>query len=131
MEYQSKNNSGAIWLIPVVLLIFDFIIMGGDTSMMEYVIWPTIVGGGIGALIMWAGNKDMSVSIINDKLILKKSASEVREYSKDQIASYRISKDQGKTVIRISGNDKSEYEMASYLLDLKGFEEAINKFLTV
>ncbi len=129
MKYVSKNNSAAAWLIPIAFLIFDFIIMGGDTDMMEYVIWPTLIGGGVGALILWAGNKDMSVSIENDKLILKKSATESREYSRDQIISYRVSKDQGKTVIRISGNDKSEFEMASYMLDLNGFEDAMSKFL--
>jgi len=129
MNYLSKNNSAAAWLIPIAFLIFDFVVMGGDTEMMGYIIWPTLIGGGVGALILWAGNKDMSVSIENDKLILKKNASEIREYSKDQIISYRVSKDQGKTVIRISGNDKSEYEMASYMLDLKGFDEAMSKFL--
>ena len=97
--------------------------------MMGYIIWPTLIGGGVGALILWAGNKDMSISIENEKLILKKSAGEIKEYSKDQIVSYRVSKDQGKTVVRISGNDKSEFELASYMLDLKGFDEAMNKFL--
>lgn len=129
MNYQSKNNSAAAWLIPIVLVIFDFFVIGGDTSMMGYIIWPTLIGGGVGALILWAGNKDMSISIENEKLILKKSAGEIKEYSKDQIVSYRVSKDQGKTVVRISGNDKSEFELASYMLDLKGFDEAMNKFL--
>jgi hypothetical protein len=32
-------------------------------------------------------------------------------------------------VIRVSGNNKSEYEMASYMLDLKGFDEAMNQFI--
>lgn len=129
MNYQSKNNSAAAWLIPIVLVIFDFFVIGGDTSMMGYIIWPTLIGGGVGALILWAGNKDMSISIENEKLILKKSAGVIKEYSKDQIVSYRVSKDQGKTVVRISGNDKSEFELASYMLDLKGFDEAMNKFL--
>jgi hypothetical protein len=129
MNYQSKNNSAVAFLIPIVLLIFDFFVMGGDVEMMGYIIWPTLIGGGVGALIMWAGNKDMSVSIENEKLILKKNAIEIKEYSKDQINTYRVSKDQGKTVIRVSGNNKSEYEMASYMLDLKGFDEAMNQFI--
>lgn len=105
----------------------NFFIVGSES--IQYVIWPTLIGGGIGALIFWAGNKDMSVSIENDKLILKKSATEIKEYTKDEITSYRVSKDQGKTVIRIIGNNKSEYELASFMLDLKGFDEAMTKFL--
>lgn len=129
MNYQSKNNANAIWLLPIILLIFDFFIIGGDISSMGYIIWPTIIGGGIGALTMWAGNKDMSISIVDNKLILKKNLNEVREYNKEEINTYRVSKDQGKTVIRISGNDKSEYELASYFLDLNGFEESMKEFL--
>ncbi len=128
MEYQSKNNAAAAWLIPFVLLGIDFFVVG--SASFQYVLWPTLIGGGVGALIFWAANKDMSVSIINDKLILKKSYTEIKEYTKDEIASYRISKDQGKTVIRIVGNNKSEYELASMMLDLKGFDEAMTKFLT-
>jgi len=129
MNYQSKNNSSAAWLIPIVLLVFDFLVMGGDIEMMKYIIWPTIIGGGFGAFIFWAGNKDISVSITNGKLILKKSTTEFKEYNKEDIISYKISKDQGKAVIRIQSSDKSEYELASYTLDLSGFEEAINNFL--
>lgn len=127
MNYQSKNNSAAAWLIPVFLLVIDFFVVGAES--MQYIIWPTLIGGGVGALIFWAGNKDMSVSIENDKLILRKSSSEIKEYTKEEIASYRVSKDQGKTVIRIIGNNKSEYELASYMLDLKGFDEAMTQFL--
>lgn len=130
MNYKSKNNSTAAFLIPIVFLIFDFFVMGGDVEMMGYIIWPTLIGGGVGALTIWAGNKDMSVSIENEKLILKKDATDIKEYSKDQINTYRISKDQGKTVIRVIGNDKSEYEISSYMLDLKGFDEAMKQFLT-
>jgi hydrogenase maturation factor len=103
--------------------------MGGDVKMMSYIIWPTLIGGFVGAIIIWAGNKDMSVSIENEKLILKKNVTEIKEYSKDQINTYRVSKDQGKTVIRVQGNNKSEYEMASYMLDLNGFDEAMNQFI--
>lgn len=127
MNYQSKNNAAAAWLIPVFFVVMDFFIVGSDS--IQYVIWPTLIGGGIGALILWTGNKDMSVSILDDKLILKKNATEVREFTKDEIASYRVSNDQGKTVIRIIGNNKSEYELASYLIDLKGFDEAMTTFL--
>ena len=129
MNYKSKNNSSTAFLIPIVFLIFDFFVMGGDVKMMSYIIWPTLIGGFVGAIIIWAGNKDMSVSIENEKLILKKNVTEIKEYSKDQINTYRVSKDQGKTVIRVQGNNKSEYEMASYMLDLNGFDEAMNQFI--
>ena len=98
--------------------------------MMEYIIWPSLIGGGVGALLLWAGNKDMSVSISNNKLIIKKNSNEIREYTKDEISSWRVTKDQGKTVLRISSSDKSEYEMASYMLDLSGFDNAMKTFLS-
>jgi hypothetical protein len=129
MNYQSKNNSNLAWFLPVGLLIIDFIIIGGDTDLIGYIVLPTLIGGFIGALILWAGNKDMSISIDGDKLKIKKDANNSREYLKEEIESYRISTDQGKTVIRICGNDKSEFELASYLLDLNGFESAMKEFL--
>lgn len=129
MNYQSKNNSNFAWFIPVVLVIFDFFIIGGDTDLMGYIIIPSVVGGLFASFILWSGNKDMSISIEGDKLKITKDANHTREYLKEEIESYRISTDQGKTVIRICGNDKSEFEIAYYLLDLNGFDSAMKEFL--
>ena len=129
MNYQSKNNSNFAWFIPVVLVILDFFIIGGDTDLMGYIIIPSLVGGLFASFILWSSNKDMAISIEGDKLKIVKDANNSREYLKEEIESYRISTDQGKTVIRICGTDKNEFELASYLLDLNGFESAMKEFL--
>lgn len=129
IHYQSKNISSNAWLIPLIFVFLDIIVLRGDREMVGYAIWPTLIGGSFGAFILWLNNKEMSVRIENGFLVLKKNSNEIKIYSKDQISSYRISKDQGKTIIRVCGNDKSEYELSSYMLDLKGFDEAINVFL--
>ncbi len=101
MNYQSKNNSNFVWFIPVVLVILDFFIIGGDTDLMGYIIIPSLVGGLFASFILWSSNKDMSIAIEGDKLKIVKAANNSREYLKEEIESYRISTDQGKTVIRI------------------------------
>ena len=129
MKYQSKNNSGNVWIILIALIIFDFIIVGSNTDSLGYILLPTIIGGGIGIFLLWSNNKDTSVSIEDNFLILKNNNSDIKKFEKNEINSYRVSKDQGKTVIRIVGNNKSEYEMTAKFLDLKGFEEAMQNFL--
>ena len=127
--FQSKNNSIMVWLLIPFFLVIDFIAIGFNPNMFPIVALPTIAGAGFAALVFWLGNKDMVVYIIESKLVLKKNNSEIREFTKDEITSYRISKDQGKTTIRIYLNNKNEYELSSYFLDLNGFEKHIDKLL--
>jgi len=128
-RYQSKNNSNYVWGLPVIFLVFDFIVIGGKMDNASYIIMPTLIGGGFGALIFWLNNKDLSVFIDDNKLIIKRNKSDVREYISSEIVSYRVSKEQNKTILKITGNDRSEYQIASFALDLKGFDNAMKEFL--
>ena len=129
IKYISKNNSKYVWFLPIIFLVLDFLIIGVNMDNASYIIMPTLIGGGFGALIFWLSNKDLSVFIDDKKLIIKRNKSDVREYLSSEIVSYRVLKEQNKTILRITGNDKSEYQIASFALDLKGFENAMKEFL--
>lgn len=127
--YYSKNLSNFIFLIIPFFLLVDLIALGGDTRYFSTVAFPTIAGTGLGSLILWLSNREMAVYITENKLIIKKNNNDIKEFEKDMINSYRISKDQGKTLLRIYSKDKSEFEISSYFLDLNGFEGKLKTFL--
>jgi len=132
-NYETKNKVNFVWFIPVGVYVFYLISLGSYISyLFSYpeVLWHVIVGGLIGAFVLWVNNKDMSIAVTNDKLIVKKTSTDIREYSRTEILSYRISKDAGKTVLRISGSDKSEYEITSYFLGMDGLDKAIHDFIS-
>ena len=130
--YHSINYSYAAWLIIPFFLILDFLVLIGSNirdSDIIIIILPTLIGGGAGAFLLWIGNKDKAVYITKDKLFIQVNQSEIREFNKSEIQSYRVSKDGGKTLIRISSPNKNEFELTSYFLNLNGFEEKLKQFL--
>jgi hypothetical protein len=132
LVYRSVNQSNAVWLIIPFFLLLDFLILIGSNvrnSDIIIVVLPTIIGGGAGALVLWLANKDKVVFITKNQLIIQVSKTEIKRFTKSEIKSYRVSRDGGKTVLRISSNNRNEFELTSYFLSLNGFEEKIKEFL--
>ncbi len=126
MNYQSKNNSYLVWVFPIIIFIFNFLILHSFFSN-----FPGIIISLVASLFLFFRYKDAGVSINNNKLIVKKTSSDNIEYSQNEITSYRISKEVTnpfKTTLRVQ-NQKSEIEYTFYLVNFDGFENAMKLFL--
>ena len=130
MIYQAKNIANYFWLGIPGLLILDCFILGFDFTHFGSVAIPTLVGGGIGILVVWAGNKDAGLSLTQDSITLTKTATDSTTINKSDIESYHVGKEGGKTTVTVNLKDKSSVSVSSFALQLDDFETVMKNWMS-
>ena len=130
MIYKAKNIANYFWGAMPVLLIIDLLIIGGNFKHGgKEILLTTLIGGGIGILILWAGNKDAGVELTKGAIKLTKTATDSTTINKSDIDSYEVLKEGGKTIITVNLKDRSKVSVSSFALQLNDFESVMKDWM--
>jgi hypothetical protein len=130
MIYKAKNIANYFWGAMPVLLIIDLLIIGGNFKYGgKEILLTTLIGGGIGILILWAGNKDAGVELTKGAIKLTKTATDSTTINKSDIDSYEVLKEGGKTIITVNLKDRSKVSVSSFALQLNDFESVMKDWM--